>query len=115
MVGPVDAILAGISSEAAQLIDSEYQVSPLANYYFMVVSTFVISVVATLVTHKWVEPALAKMPLSYLKQKDEPSLLLTPRENKALKLSVSVLLFVMLPGGDECSPPFTLLCIWWCE
>jgi aminobenzoyl-glutamate transport protein len=65
MVGPVDAILAGISSEAAQLIDSQYQVSPLANYYFMIVSTFVISLLATWVTHKWVEPALQKMPLEY--------------------------------------------------
>jgi len=96
MVGPVDAILAGISSEAAQLIDADYQVSPLANYYFMIVSTFVISVVATVVTHKWVEPALAKMPVTYLKQKDNPNLLLTPRENKALKVSVGILLLTML-------------------
>jgi aminobenzoyl-glutamate transport protein len=39
---------------------------------------------------------LAKMPLTYLEQKDDQRLILTPRENKALKISVSVLLCVML-------------------
>jgi aminobenzoyl-glutamate transport protein len=97
MVGPVDAILAGISTEAAQLIDADYQVSPVANYYFMIVSTFIISIVATVVTHKWVEPALSKMPLTYLNQKTDQNLLLTAKENKALKVAASTsLLFIVL-------------------
>lgn len=97
MVGPVDAILAGISTEAAHLIDKEYLVSPLANYYFMIASTFVISIVATLVTHKWVEPALAKMPLAYVKQEKDQNLSLSIKENKALKVaSVVSLIFIAL-------------------
>lgn len=97
MVGPVDAILAGISTEAAQLIDADYQVSPVANYYFMIVSTFIISIVATIVTHKWVEPAITKMPLTYLEQETDQNLLLTTKENKALKVAVSItLLFIAL-------------------
>ncbi len=48
MVGPVDAILAGISTEAAHLIDADYQVSPVANYYFMIASTFIISFISYL-------------------------------------------------------------------
>lgn len=103
MVGPVDAILAGISTVAAQLIDTEYEVSPAANYYFMLASTFIISILATWVTQKWVEPAVARMPLNYLtqpqdeKQSADSSLLLTAKESRALKISSSfLLLFVLL-------------------
>jgi len=99
MVGPVDAILAGISTEAAHLIDKTYQVSPVANYYFMVVSTFIISFLATWVTHRWVEPALAKMSLDDQPVSIEQRLELTPQESKALGISSSVLLiFIVLIG-----------------
>ena len=102
MVGPVDAILAGISTEAAHLIDADYQVSPVANYYFMIASTFIISLLATWVTSRWVEPALNKMSLDYF---DAPtrseantkiSLQLTAKESKALKISSLVLLLFIL-------------------
>ncbi len=97
MVGPVDAILAGISTEAAQLIDKTYQVSPVANYYFMIVSTFIISFLATWVTHRWVEPALAKMSLDDQPDSTEQGLELTAQESKALSISSLVLLiFIVL-------------------
>jgi len=98
MVGPVDAILAGISTEAAHLIDAGYQVSPVANYYFMLASTFIISALATWVTQKWVEPALAKMPLQYINQPlaGDQQLILTETENKALKISALALLVYIL-------------------
>jgi len=97
MVGPVDAILAGISTEAAHLIDKTYQVSPVANYYFMVVSTFIISFLATWVTHRWVEPALAKMSLGDQPSSIEQGLELTAQESKALTVSSLVLLmFIVL-------------------
>lgn len=102
MVGPVDAILAGISTEAAHLIDAQYVVSPVANYYFMLASTFLISALATWVTHKWVEPALARMPLSYLPRPlngqaaTEAHLSLGRQESKALKISAAALLGFMV-------------------
>ena len=58
MIGPLDFILAGISTEAAQLIDANYQVSAAGNYYFIVISTLLISVVGTWVTEKIVIPKL---------------------------------------------------------
>jgi aminobenzoyl-glutamate transport protein len=58
LIGPFDAILAGISTEAAQIIDPTYQVSIAANYYFMIGSTFLITIVGTFVTNHWVEPRL---------------------------------------------------------
>ena len=110
MVGPVDAILAGISTEAAHLIDVDYQVSPVANYYFMIASTFIISLLATWVTSRWVEPALNKMSLDYF---DAPSisqssseantkisLQLTAKESKALKISsLALFLFIVIIAG----------------
>lgn len=56
LIGPIDALLAGISTEAAQLIDQQYQVSPAANYYFMLLSTLVVAIIGTLVTEKIVSP-----------------------------------------------------------
>ncbi len=58
LLGTIDPLLAGISQEAARIIDPTYTVTPACNYYFMVVSTFVISVVGTWVTEKIVEPRL---------------------------------------------------------
>jgi aminobenzoyl-glutamate transport protein len=58
LIGTVDPLLAGITQEAAQLIDPDYLVHPAVNWYFMFVSTFLITGVGTWVTHRIVEPKL---------------------------------------------------------
>ena len=58
LIGALDPLLAGISTEAAQLIDPQYQVSVTSNWYFMIVSTFLIVILGTVVTDKLVEPHL---------------------------------------------------------
>lgn len=60
LIGPLDAILAGITTEAVQLVDTELEVNAAANYYFILVSTLLISVVATWVTEKIVAPRLER-------------------------------------------------------
>ena len=60
LIGTIDPLLAGLSTEAAHIIDPDYYVMPTANYYFMAVSTFVIAFAGTWVTAKWVEPKLGK-------------------------------------------------------
>ena len=60
LIGPLDAILAGISTEAAALVQSDYQVTAAANYYFIVVSTFLIAAVGTFVTERWICPLLGE-------------------------------------------------------
>lgn len=60
MLGTIDPLLAGLSEEAAHLVDKSYHVNPTANYYFMVVSTFVIATLGTWVTEKIVVPALGE-------------------------------------------------------
>jgi aminobenzoyl-glutamate transport protein len=58
LIGTVDPLLAGITQEAAQLIDPDYVVHPLVNWYFMIISTFLVTGVGTWVTVKIVEPKL---------------------------------------------------------
>jgi aminobenzoyl-glutamate transport protein len=59
LLGTIDPLLAGISQEAARIIDPAYTVTPACNYYFMFVSTFVIASVGTWVTEKIIEPRLS--------------------------------------------------------
>ncbi len=60
LLGTIDPLLSGITTPAAQIIDPGYEVSPDANWYFMVVSVFLIATLGTLVTEKIVEPRLGK-------------------------------------------------------
>lgn len=58
LIGTVDPLLAGITQEAAQLIDPGYTVHPAVNWYFMMASTGLVTLVGTLVTLFIVEPRL---------------------------------------------------------
>ncbi len=58
VLGTIDPLLAGLSEEAARIIDPAYTVNPTANYYFMFVSTFVIAIVGTLITEKIIAPRM---------------------------------------------------------
>jgi len=69
MVGPVDAILSGISTEAVQLV-ADKEVSILANYYFMLASVVLIILLTVMVNRVWVEPYLKDSPFI----KPEPEL-----------------------------------------
>lgn len=60
LLGTIDPLLAGITTPAAQMIDPDYIVGPEANWYFMIVSTFLIAILGTIITEKIVEPRLGK-------------------------------------------------------
>lgn len=60
LLGTIDPLLAGISQEAARIIDPSYTVTPACNYWFMVVSTFLVAGVGTWVTEAIVEPRLGQ-------------------------------------------------------
>lgn len=60
LIGPVDAILAGISTEAIALVATDRQVLSSANYYFILFSTGFITLVGSWVSEAIVEPRLAK-------------------------------------------------------
>lgn len=54
----LDPLLGGLTTQAAQLVDPAYVVDATANYWFMIASTFLVTIVGTLVTHRIVEPRL---------------------------------------------------------
>ncbi|PKL80222.1 MAG: aminobenzoyl-glutamate transporter [Ignavibacteriae bacterium HGW-Ignavibacteriae-4] len=60
LITALDPLLSGLTHQAAQTIDSSYNVYPTANYYFMFVSTFLVAIVCTVVNNKIVEPRLGK-------------------------------------------------------
>ncbi|TLX71524.1 AbgT family transporter [Labilibacter sediminis] len=95
VLGTVDPLLAGLSEEAAQIIDQSYQVNPTANYYFMVASTFVIAITGTFITEKLVEPRLG----TYTKSEEDLQTTfdkLSPLEIKGLINASIVLLFIVI-------------------
>ncbi|HSL17714.1 MAG TPA: AbgT family transporter [Methylomirabilota bacterium] len=62
LLGTIDPLLAGLTQEAARLVDPTYVVNPACNYYFMAVSTVLIVVLGTVVTERLVEPRLGPAP-----------------------------------------------------
>ena len=101
IIGTIDPLLAGLSTEAARIIDPEYYVLPTANYYFMAVSAILIAFTGTWVTTRIVEPRLGTytgtVPI-------EPVERITPKEKKGLKMVglvaifwISILLLGLLP------------------
>ncbi|MDR0194090.1 MAG: AbgT family transporter [Myroides sp.] len=60
LLGTIDPLLAGLSEEAARIIDPTYVVNPASNYYFLFVSTFIIAILGTWVTERIVVPRLGE-------------------------------------------------------
>jgi len=68
LIGTVDPLLSGITQEAAKIVDENYTVGAEANWYFMMISTFLIAILGAVITDKIVEPKLGKY------NKDEASI-----------------------------------------
>lgn len=89
VIGTIDPLLAGLSTEAARIVDPSYYVLPTANYYFMAASSIVIALSATWVTTAIVEPRLGPYGGTVEVEPVEP---LTRIERKALRWTGMVLL-----------------------
>ena len=87
LLGTIDPLLAGITTPAAQMIDPDYVVGAEANWYFMMVSTFLIAILGTLITEKIVEPRLGKYDPSEASVDLSESTVdnITPLEKKGLR------------------------------
>ncbi len=60
LIGPTDALLAGLTQEAARIIDPAYIVTPAANYYFMASSAVLVTILGTWITEAVVSPRLGE-------------------------------------------------------
>lgn len=90
LLGTVDPLLAGITQEAARMIDADYFVHPAVNWYFMITSTFLITALGTWVTTAVVEPRLGSYdPASASEALDDSSRLepLTIDERRGLRMA----------------------------
>lgn len=58
LAGPIDALLAGITTEGARLVSATATVGAADNWYFIIASTFLVTIIGTFVTEKIVEPKL---------------------------------------------------------
>lgn len=97
LLGTVDPLLAGLSQEAARIVNPEYVVNPACNYYFMAVSTFLITILGAWVTERVVEPRLGKYEG---KEKAEEVKPLSAEENRGLRFAgVAAALFTAFVLG----------------
>jgi len=93
LLGTIDPLLAGLSEEAARIIDPTYEVNPAANYYFMFVSTFFIAAAGTWATEKIIIPRLGTYKGD---AKPEEISQLTQDEKRGLRYTFYTLLLLIL-------------------
>lgn len=87
LISTLDPMLAGFTQSAAQLLDPDYQVTAVANYYFMAASTLLLAVLGALVTERIVEPRLGRYAPSdgtEVPSPSAPGITLTPTERRAV-------------------------------
>ncbi len=98
LLGTLDPLLAGLSEEAAKIIDPEYFVNPACNYYFMAASTFIITFIGAWTTERFVIPRLGEYTGE---EKPEEIKKLTSDEKRGLwfALFVSIGLAVVIVIG----------------
>jgi len=98
LLGTIDPLLAGLTQEAARIVDSGYVVNAAANYYFLAASTLLLTLVGTLVTERIVVPRLGTYGGEVRAERLEP---LSAAERRGLRFAlVAALLFgaVVLAG-----------------
>lgn len=95
LLGTTDPLLGGITTEAARLLDHNYFVDATANYYFMFISTFLITALGAFVTEKIVEPRLGK----YHGENEIDMTTISNEERKGLRAALIVMvIFVIVMG-----------------
>lgn len=93
--GPTDTLLSGLTTEGAKMINPTYQVSPAGNWFFIIASTIVITIIGTIVTEKIVEPRLGE----YKGKKTENMDHLSNEEKRGMKFAIiSLIAYAIFMG-----------------
>ena len=98
IISGTDALLAGITEEAAHIIDPSIMVSPLVNYYFMFASTILLTFAGTWITVKIVEKQAGEYKLENSEGfEDSSNYKLTDDENKGLRSAgIATLIYIII-------------------
>lgn len=93
LLGSNDPMFAGMSTAAAQTLNPDYVVQPVSNWYFMLASTFLLTIVGTFVTDKIVEPRLPEYKPDVLEEAQS----VTANEKRGLKFAgIAALIFLAI-------------------
>lgn len=108
LLGTLDPLLTGLTNEAIKIAGSDIVIQPTSNYYFLFVSTFLLTIVGTLVTEKIVEPRLGE----YKGAHTADSMEVTESEAKGLRAAgisllifIAVMLFLTMPQNALLKTP----------
>lgn len=106
LVGSADATLAGMTEAAAQLVDPNYVATPVMSYYYLFVSTFLVTILCTWVTLKFVEPRMDRSGLAQnaLAQELEGGTAPTALELKGMKVALAALVVFFAAVALLCMP-----------
>ncbi|HEV2705478.1 MAG TPA: AbgT family transporter [Pyrinomonadaceae bacterium] len=111
LLGPTDPLLAGLTQEAARILDKAYVVTPAANYYFMATSAVLVALAGTWITEKVIVPRFGEYQGE---EKPEELKELSAAERRGLWLAllvallfVAVILWGLVPSGGFLRDPQT--------
>lgn len=112
--GPVDALLAGITTEGAKMINPTADVKITANWFFIIASTFLITIIGTIITEKIVEPRLGKYKGALNNDDQDVMKPLSKLEKRGLKFAglfllsgIIVIALLVAPAGSPLRNPET--------
>ncbi len=92
----IDPLLAGFTQSSAQIIDPNYVVNPLANYYFSVLSSLLIVAIAWYITDKVIEPHLSQIPIDEDLDASSDLSYFAPKEKKAFYFALGTMVIAAL-------------------
>lgn len=93
LIGTNDPMFAGMSTQAARMLDPNYTVLPVCNWYFMMASTVLITLIGTLITDKLIEPRLTP----YVPEKTERVSDIAENEKRGMHWAgITALVYVLI-------------------
>lgn len=103
-IAGTDVLLSGIATEAAQIMDADFVVTPVDNWYFNIVSVFLLTLVGGLITTRIIEPRLGNYQNGDIQIDDREEL---PDADKGLRNAgiagliyiALIVLVIMLPNS----------------
>ncbi len=102
----LDPLLSGLTEKAAQLLQANYVVSAASNWYFMIASTFFLTLLGTWICERLVEPRLGAWTPTHTSDTVSMQQKLSASERKALLWScitfiigILVLVLISVPEG----------------
>lgn len=104
IIAGTDALLQGITNEASALVGAP-EIPITANWYIMIASTFLLTIVGTIINNKIIEPRVGP----YNKEIDVEKSAITEAENKGLRAAGITLLIYIIIIVAACIPQNSFL------